>query len=226
MAKVNPIRFSTKYGDDESDLLYYGYRYYKASTGTWLSRDPVDDLSFARILQQAVNRGMFHAKYQRRSPVYVLTLNDPANGIDRFGLDVYKVTSSTLLGIPLHRQIVGDDGNGGCYILEFFGKRMGCHISCFGFTIFGPGNVAVARAKGSAADYIASQGDKIVEVVDTSDVWFWNGQSVDYNLSKDVDNYFVNGTYIFLWHDCGTIANAWISHSEEVLREAEDSFPY
>jgi RHS repeat-associated protein len=25
----NPFRFSTKYADDESDLLYYGYRYYK-----------------------------------------------------------------------------------------------------------------------------------------------------------------------------------------------------
>jgi hypothetical protein len=25
MATVNPIRFSTKYRDDESDLLYYGY---------------------------------------------------------------------------------------------------------------------------------------------------------------------------------------------------------
>jgi RHS repeat-associated protein len=40
MAKANPIRFSTKYQDDESDLLYYGYRYYKPSTGTWLNRDP------------------------------------------------------------------------------------------------------------------------------------------------------------------------------------------
>jgi hypothetical protein len=27
MAKVNPFRFSTKYDDDESDLVYYGYRY-------------------------------------------------------------------------------------------------------------------------------------------------------------------------------------------------------
>jgi len=36
MAKNNPFRFSTKYADDESDLLYYGYRYYKPSTGTWL----------------------------------------------------------------------------------------------------------------------------------------------------------------------------------------------
>ena len=43
MAKVNPIRFSTKYQDDESDLLYYGYRYYKPSTGTWLDRDPMEE---------------------------------------------------------------------------------------------------------------------------------------------------------------------------------------
>jgi len=43
MAKANPIRFSTKYQDDESDMLYYGYRYYKPSTGSWLSRDPDEE---------------------------------------------------------------------------------------------------------------------------------------------------------------------------------------
>jgi len=43
MAKVNPFRFSTKYQDDESDLVYYGYRYYNASTGRWLSRDPIGE---------------------------------------------------------------------------------------------------------------------------------------------------------------------------------------
>jgi RHS repeat-associated protein len=43
MAKVNPIRFSTKYQDDETDLLYYGYRYYNASLGRWLSRDPIEE---------------------------------------------------------------------------------------------------------------------------------------------------------------------------------------
>ena len=31
MARNNPFRFSTKYADDESDLLYYDYRYYKPS---------------------------------------------------------------------------------------------------------------------------------------------------------------------------------------------------
>jgi RHS repeat-associated protein len=43
MAKVNPFRFSTKCQDDETDTLYYGYRYYNASTGQWLSRDPIEE---------------------------------------------------------------------------------------------------------------------------------------------------------------------------------------
>jgi len=42
-ARINPFRFSTKYQDDETDYLYYGYRYYNASTGRWLSRDPIQE---------------------------------------------------------------------------------------------------------------------------------------------------------------------------------------
>ncbi len=41
MAKANPVRFSTKYTDYQSGLLYYGYRYYSPGTGRWLSRDPL-----------------------------------------------------------------------------------------------------------------------------------------------------------------------------------------
>jgi len=44
MARNNPFRFSTKYQDDESDLLYYGYRYYNPSTGRWPSRDPMGEI--------------------------------------------------------------------------------------------------------------------------------------------------------------------------------------
>ncbi|HEY5915661.1 MAG TPA: RHS repeat-associated core domain-containing protein [Verrucomicrobiae bacterium] len=43
MAKANPFRFSTKYQDDETDLLYYGYRCYSASTGRWLNRDDIEE---------------------------------------------------------------------------------------------------------------------------------------------------------------------------------------
>ena len=43
MAKANPFRFSTKYQDDETDLLCYGFRYYNASTGRWIGRDPAEE---------------------------------------------------------------------------------------------------------------------------------------------------------------------------------------
>ena len=43
MAKLNPFRFSTKYQDDETDLVYYGRRYLNTSTGRWLSRDPIGE---------------------------------------------------------------------------------------------------------------------------------------------------------------------------------------
>lgn len=37
------FRFSTKYEDAETGLLYYGYRYYNAETGRWLNRDPIQE---------------------------------------------------------------------------------------------------------------------------------------------------------------------------------------
>ena len=46
MAKANPFRFSTKYQDDETDLLMYPNRPYSASQGRFLSHDPLDELSF------------------------------------------------------------------------------------------------------------------------------------------------------------------------------------
>ena len=44
MAKISPLRFSTKLQDDETGMLYYGYRYYEASTGRWLNRDPIGEI--------------------------------------------------------------------------------------------------------------------------------------------------------------------------------------
>ena len=38
-----PFRFSTKYEDTETGLLYYGYRYYDPITGRWLNRDPLNE---------------------------------------------------------------------------------------------------------------------------------------------------------------------------------------
>ena len=49
-AKLNPFRFSTKYTDDESDLVYYGYRSYNPNTGRWLSRDPIGEMGGKNLM--------------------------------------------------------------------------------------------------------------------------------------------------------------------------------
>ncbi|MBL9118206.1 MAG: RHS repeat-associated core domain-containing protein, partial [Verrucomicrobiaceae bacterium] len=38
-----PFRFSTKYTDPETALVYYGFRYYSAELGRWLNRDPIGE---------------------------------------------------------------------------------------------------------------------------------------------------------------------------------------
>jgi len=49
LAKLNPIRFSTKYQDDESDLVCYPHRSYNTSIGRWLSRDPISEIGFESV---------------------------------------------------------------------------------------------------------------------------------------------------------------------------------
>jgi len=60
MATTNPIRFSTKYQDNETGFNYYGYRFYNPVTGRWLSRDPIGERSgrnlYGFVYNNAVNR--------------------------------------------------------------------------------------------------------------------------------------------------------------------------
>jgi RHS repeat-associated protein len=68
IARNNPFRFSTKYQDDESDMLYYGYRYFKSSTGTWPNRDPKQEKGGKNL--------------------YCFVINTPITRTDRLGLNV------------------------------------------------------------------------------------------------------------------------------------------
>jgi RHS repeat-associated protein len=43
-ADNNSYRFSTRYTDDETGLVYYGYRYYSPDLGRWINRDPIYEL--------------------------------------------------------------------------------------------------------------------------------------------------------------------------------------
>jgi RHS repeat-associated protein len=58
LAAANPIRWSTKVTDDESGLVYFGYRYYNSSTGRWLSRDPIGILGGPNLNAFVSNEGL------------------------------------------------------------------------------------------------------------------------------------------------------------------------
>ena len=56
-ADDNAFRFSTKYSDDETNLIYYGYRYYSTNLGRWISRDPFGEEG------NVIKLRIYHYKY-------------------------------------------------------------------------------------------------------------------------------------------------------------------
>jgi RHS repeat-associated protein len=74
-AAVTPLRFSTKYWDDETGLLYFGERYYSPKMGRWMSRNPLGEKAGADL--------------------YAFVRNHPAGAIDPLGQDVINLS-----GIP------------------------------------------------------------------------------------------------------------------------------
>ncbi len=74
----SPFRFSTKYTDDESDFLYYGFRYYNPSTGRWLSRDRLEEKGGANL--------------------FSFVANDPLMSVDLLGLDTVEWRGSVMYG--------------------------------------------------------------------------------------------------------------------------------
>ncbi len=61
VANDNAYRFSTKYADEETGLVYYGYRYYSAGLGRWVNRDPLDENGGANLHGFVANRPLDRA---------------------------------------------------------------------------------------------------------------------------------------------------------------------
>jgi RHS repeat-associated protein len=80
MGKKNPIRFSTKYTDEQTGLLYYGYRYYNPTTGRWINRDPLGEPGFEAL------RGRKPNLLGDGFNLYGFVSNNPIGNTDFLGL--------------------------------------------------------------------------------------------------------------------------------------------
>ena len=60
LADDNPFRFSSEFTDDETDLVYYNFRYYNPDTGRWLSRDPIEEQG-GKNLYSVIQNNMINA---------------------------------------------------------------------------------------------------------------------------------------------------------------------
>jgi RHS repeat-associated protein len=76
-----PFGFSTKYTDTETNLVYYGFRYYNPSTGRWLNRDPIEE-------QGGIN-------------LYSFVGNNPISSFDYLGQATIEASAATDLKATL-----------------------------------------------------------------------------------------------------------------------------
>ena len=79
-AELFRFRFSTKYHDPESGLVYYGYRFYSPNLARWLTRDPLEE-------QGGLN-------------LYAFCANDAIGQVDPYGL-IMRVVDPTMYPFPI-----------------------------------------------------------------------------------------------------------------------------
>lgn len=60
---TNPIRFSSKYTDPETGLSYYGHRYYSATLGRFINRDPIEESGGLNLYGFVGNDGVNGSDY-------------------------------------------------------------------------------------------------------------------------------------------------------------------
>ncbi|WP_423431914.1 RHS repeat-associated core domain-containing protein [Limisphaera sp. 4302-co] len=190
-ARTNPFRFSTKRTEYFTGLVLYEYRAYSPTLGRWLSRDPKGEHGGRNL--------------------HCFVVNAPPRLWDRLGLDYWIVIAKGVCGIN-HWVMVGDDGAGGAYAIEFgpdttkpFSPRRICGRGKFTY-----------QHLPEAATNVVSRYEGVVNHVHTS-------EQVDKGLAEAAASLGdTTMTYCILINDCRSIVDCvYEKLAENLIREFE-----
>lgn len=96
VAAANPVGFSSKYTDEETGLVYYGYRCYNPAVGRWLSRDPLAGV-LLDVARRRYTRRRIQTIHRAQIAIYRWAENDGLNRIDYLGLHTGIVPDSDVV---------------------------------------------------------------------------------------------------------------------------------
>ena len=68
-AASNPFRYSTKYTDIETGLVYYGLRYYSPTLGRFINQDPIEEQGGLNVYGFCGNNGINRWDYLGMDPI-------------------------------------------------------------------------------------------------------------------------------------------------------------
>ena len=77
-----PFTFSSK-PVDQSEMSYYGYRFYNKTINLWEKKDPIKEIRI-EVYQNNINT--YRSKEKEVFDIYLFAKNSPINNIDRYGL--------------------------------------------------------------------------------------------------------------------------------------------
>ncbi len=200
MAKANPFRFSTKYLDDETDLLYYGYRYYNAATGRWLSRDPIAE------------RGGLN--------LYGFVHNNPQSYVDSDGRFFNPVGGLISIGMGWGiAALTGDDYSVGEAVLDFTVGSLGPGLIKKGFDLYK--TCKKVRVQAKLATTAVKRLRSVIDPADVANTREFVDKAIraEWSLRVGMENQVFEAAGIAAWQGVKAIAKSEIkNHTDTVDR--------
>lgn len=100
--------------------------FYNPTVGRFASRDPLGDQAFFKAhTKEKTEKEKRQLFSESLTPPYRAFRNNAIGVFDVLGLSVYVIEIPSSVPGIMHQMVIGDDGNGGRYVIDY-GPRGGC----------------------------------------------------------------------------------------------------